>query len=1197
MRSNSYRDIMRYLQVVAPAVKITPNYFVVKDITIVPHNKASLFPSKLPVRADVVQKIDQQSVYYGVSHADGEIYVQTIPELKKYIGSELIEGNYLIPIDQFKKIEDVLPYSEAGKFIHTHLHSEYSSLDGMAKTEAIARRCKQLGMPAVALTDHGTMSGVIEFYKNCKKYGVKPIIGQEFYVDDDRFQKGVPDDVKKAHKKAGDGKALNRMWEREHRVNQRRHLVLLAKSYEGLRNLYRLSSLGYIEGFYFRPRIDWALLKKYKEGLIVTTACAAGYLGEKESPKYRAHFLKKLIGIFGRDNLYLEIMLHDYEKQPELNDFVIDVHKKTGIPMICTVDAHYVDPDPNHIHQLYLRIGAGYEYGGGHNYIKSWGELRDTYEKFFKKSKHGWDKYAKALSTTLEIADRCNVEIELGKFKMPQFDLSSAVVPANPGETDVQYLVRRTKEGFRERISSVVPKDQHATYMNRLKYELKTFIDAGYVNYTLIVLDMIDYAKSMGRLVVVRGSAAGSLLCYCLKMTSVDPIKNNLLFERFVSPLRAGLVDKSYQSPPDIDVDYPNRDEMIEYAAKKYGEDSVARIGTCNRMQVRQSIKSMAEATQFMSFSDANRITKTIPDSSKTLEDALRESIGLHEWYEQSRNKKWVDTYVDSVIGIAGHHSIHAAGIVIAPGKIIDYLPVQVQEKKKESEKSQNKDRVVTTQLEGDSIEEIGLLKFDVLRVRTLAHLKRTQELIYERRGKMIDFNKIDLDNPKYFKGFQNKDTQGVFQMDTKATSNLLNHTTIRCFDDVVAVVSLSRPGTAGPGLDIEYCERKKGKPFEYDHPLLKPVLKDTYGIPIFQEQIMQMVNVLGGMSLVEADKFRKMMKKKDVAQMGSYRERFLAGAIERGVKNREEAMKIWEKIVSWSSYGFCKAHATAYAQLSVWTMVMKQLFPLEFYIGWLENPKNKDQLIMIYRDMIKHKIPVIFPNVNQSKTRFYISDKSEIVWALKGIKYVGEPVAQAIADNAPYSSMKDFVEKTKGNKVTKRSIDPLICINAFPWCDSPKQAANEYYKYREEPVPAHFLSDDKKYWNRRFHEFTGYYREDPLDIYANELAEYGKLDTLDEFKDLECGMGTKLAGYITNYRSLESKRGMMAIFSIEVELQEIKIVAWNSFYKNSVLDGMEPNDLIGRFVFVFGDRDIDDRNNDQVQLGNVNNDKFEIID
>lgn len=1196
MISQTYKDVHRYLQAVDKLKFASEKYFELPSgHTIIPHDGKSFYSDRLPVNSDVLKTITQEKVLYAVTHKSGVMYVQSLRKLRELKAMQVVDNTRFYSMDCFKNLKQVIKNPWKNLFVHLHCHSTYSSVDGMGMPDDIARRCRQLDMPACSITDHGNVAGAIEFYKACKDYGVKPIIGQEFYLDDDRFQKGLSKEDKK---KFGKDKEAIKIYEKENRINLRRHLILLAMNDSGLKNIFRLSSLAFLDGFYYRPRIDWELLQKYNEGLIASTACIGGLLGSNESIKQRIENFKKLYKIFGRDRLYLELMLNEFDEQPEVNDFIIKLSKKTKVKTIVTTDAHMVDPDPHHVHRYYMKIGSGFTYGEGENYLKIYPELKNTYHKYFEKHGHKWGDYEKAILETIKVSERCDVEIELGKFKIPKFNLNNAVIKSKSNENNVSYFKRRAFEGFKKWVVPYVKKERIQKYKSRFVHEVKTFIECGYVNYILIVMDIIDYAKSKNDLVVVRGSAAGSLLLYCLEMTSVDPIENNLLFERFVSPLRAGLVDKSYQSPPDIDSDFEDRDKIIEYVASKYGQNSVARIGTCNRSQLKKAIKDMANATGHMDFGEANALTKKISDTAKTWEQALEENSELKDWYKTKRNKEFIDRYVEPIIGLVGQHSIHAAGIVIAPGKITDYIPIKYQEKKKEEEKNQGENRFVVTQFEGDSVESVGLLKFDILRVRTLAHMHITLDLIKQRYGKVFNLRKINLRNPKYYEGFNEKDTQGVFQLDTKATSNLLNHMEVHSFEDLCALIALSRPGTAGPGMDIEYCERKKGKSFEYDHPSLEPILKKTYGICLYQELAMQVFSHIGDLSLVEADRFRKIMKKKDAEKMASYMEMFISGAKRKHNLNREEALKIWKNLESYSSYGFCAAHSAAYAQVSLWTMFFKRKYPLEFYIGWLENPKNKDQHVEIYKDINRHEIPIILPNVNKSKNNFYISDKDEIVWALKGIKYVGEAVATAIAENAPYTSMKDFIEKTKGKKVTKRVIDPLISIGAFPWYDSPNEAATDYYKnIRGEDVPAIFQIKSGKHWNKLFYNYTGFYKVDLNDIYAEELESYGDLDSIDAYKESEIGDAVKIAGLITDFKEHKTKSGnLMAFLNLEVDYEKVDVVIWNSFYASHPISSMIKDDIVGKFAFVFGNRSMNQYNKEQIELSEYQEEDEDIL-
>jgi len=853
--SISYTDIKRYLQTINKLSAANPKYLYAKDIVIIPHNADSLF-DEIPVDKEILEN-ENAKYLYGVSHKDGNLYVQSLGNLRKMEKTEQSDNNFLFPMNKFVLLENILSNPYKNKFIHTHCHLEYSSADGMAKAEDMARRCKQLGFSACAITDHGTMAGIIEFYKACKKFGIKPILGQEFYFDDDRFAKGPPEEFVKSIKKGGNKKEITKIYNKEHRILLKRHIVLLAKNEIGLKNLYKLSSLAYQDGFHSRPRIDWDLLTKYHEGIIATTACAAGILSAEENENDMLNNLRNLLKLFGKDDLYLEVMLINYQPQAGLNDRIFALAKKYSLKTVCTVDSHYIDPDVDHLHHLYMKIGVGYTYGEGDNFLKTYCELQDTYQKFFAQSKSTWEDYDKAIAGTFDIADKCSVELELGKFKLPKLDLTTAQ-DYQEGDTEVSYLKRRVLNGWKNKIVPKLSSDKYQEYKNRLVYELKTLVDAGYVGYTLICLDIIDEAKRRSIFYNVRGSAAGSLVYYVLDITSVDPVKRGAMFERFVSPLRAGLEDIKYQSFPDVDFDFGDRQQMIQYLEDKYGKQSVARIATHNRMQIRQALKEIATITNFMSKDAANNLTKKLNNKITTLEQAL-EIEDFKNWYNVARNKEWFNRYVNPVIDLIGYGGIHASGVVIAPGQLTDFMPMKLQERKKESEDDQDEEefRLPITQFDGDTVEAIGLLKIDILGLRTIKALVHTIDLIRKNKGISVDLNKINLDDPKWYKLISEGDTTAIFQFDTETSSNLVRQVAPENYFELMVACALVRPGTAGPGLDKEYCERKKGKYFTYDHPLLEVPLKETYSIPLFQEQIFKVCNLVGGLSLVEADQIR----------------------------------------------------------------------------------------------------------------------------------------------------------------------------------------------------------------------------------------------------------------------------------------------------------------------------------------------------
>ena len=1193
-------DVKRYLEVTRTLKSEKVNSLIlINGSEVFCHQGESLF-DQLPVSIEIIHDPKYQG-FYAVSHKDGDLYIQSIQSLRTAFNDNVKSDNdYLYDIQYFQKLNELIKNYDANKYCPLHTHSAFSSLDGFARAEDYARRAKQLGFPAMAITDHGTMAGIIPFYKACKKYGIKPILGQEFYIDDDRNIKGIPEKVGKGMK-GEEKKKIIKIYMEEHRILLRRHLVLLAKSEIGLKNLYKLSTIGFLEGYHRRPRIDWDVLKQYGQEIIALTACTEGIMGEPDE-RYKVDNLRKLVSCIGAQNVFLEAQLITYEHQPKHNDCIFNFSEKYGLPVVVTTDSHYVDPDPDHVHRLYMQIGAGFSYGEGHNYLKTYTELYDTFNEFFKNKCHynKWELYNQALKNTFTVANQCNVEIELGKFKLPQFKLDEAW-DKQPTDTDNQkYLGRRLVQGWQKKIVPLIQvnKIDEKVYRDRLIHEVKTFFDAGYDNYLLMELDQIDNAKRVGNFCNVRGSAAGSLVLYLLDMTKLDPMKYDLLFERFVSPLRAGLIDKSYQSPPDIDCDFASRDNAVAYLEQKYGKENVVRIGTYNRTMLKSAMKQMAKMTEFMSDDDANQLTKTIGDTANTLDKALKDSEVFRAWYSEEKNKKWFDKYVEPVVGLESHGGIHAAGVIIAPGPVVNYMPLRIQTKKKETNDTEG--RLVVTQFEGDAAEDIGLLKYDELGVETLTRLEYTAKLIKEREGTEIDFEKIDLENPMWYEqGFKKADCVGIFQLGTPTSTRLCKLVQPENFSQLMDTVSLSRPGTSGPGMDMEYCERKNtGKPFQYDHPALEPVLKKTFGICCYQESVMKMCNIVGGLSLVEADKIRKIMKKKDLSAMMSYREKFVSGAVERGIESREEAINIWKNNVeSYSSYGFCAAHAATYAQMAVWGMALKILRPLEFYVGLLENPpdtKKTEYLQTVFKDIKQHGLDISMPDVNRSGLGFRL-DGNTIIWSLVGVKNVGEKEAAKITENAPYSSMQDFVDRSKANK---RAVDSLLMISAFSWYQNPRDAAVDYYAIRKLPLPPELDVQNPKYWGALFYRQMGFYIHDPMEMFGAELQKYGKLDTYEEFLSLSSLDGVKIAGNITSYNLITTKRKkeQMVIMRIEVEYNTIPVVLWPSFFKKHSIRKMKKDDVIGSFCYIFGERNYGLQSEPQITLSYVDEHVLEIL-
>jgi len=1199
MISKSFKEISRYLQALGKLIKTESNTYIYTDrYGIIAHLKDSIF-DQIPVLVSVIEDKISDVWLYGVSHNDGIIYVQTLKNIRNFAKSDKVNDCYLYDKSKFVDIKKIEPNQWANKFIHLHNHQQYSSLDGIGKAEDYARRAKQLDIPVLAITDHGNMAGIIEFYKACKNYGIKPIIGQEFYLDEKMSEKGLPDDFKKSIKKEKNKKEITKLYEKEHRINLRRHLCLFAKNDEGLHNLYKLSSIAYSEGFYYRPRIDWDVLQRHSSGIVASTACMGGILCAETDIKQRLDNLRKLVKIFGRDNLFLETMLIEYEQQPNCNDMIFELSEKYNIPAILTVDAHFVDPDVDHLHHIYMKIGSGFTYGEGDNYLKIYPELKATYHKLYSKCKYGWQYYEKAIQNNFKLADLCNVELELGKFRLPSVDLKT-MKDYKENDTETIYFKRRIMQGWKEKITNIISVDKQEIYKKQLIHEIDVIINAGYVGYMLIVLDAIDWCHQNNIMDNVRGSAAASIVCYLLGITRVDSIKRELLFERFISAARTGDIDTSYKSFPDIDLDVTHRDLLIKYFENKYGKDRVARIGTYNRMQIRQAIKEIAIVTEFMTKEEANKLTTKLPNQATDLEKAL-EIEEFKKWYNLEKNKEWFDKYVEPLLDTVGHGGIHASGIVITPGPLSDYMPIKVQERKKEEDYDEDEKRLTVTQFDGDAVEAIGFLKLDILTVTTLESLSESKKLIEQRHNRIFEFDKIDIDNPKIYDGFVNGDTMGIFQLDTPVSTRLVKESKPTNFFELMVTIALSRPGTAGPGLDMEYCLRKKGKPFEYDHPLLKPILNNTFSIPCFQEQIMKIVHIIGGLTLIEADKLRTVMKKKDHKEMASYQERFIKGALERGCKDRNDAMSIWNKISSWSKYGFNSAHSASYSQVSAWCMVLKKYFPLEFYMGVLfAYSDDKDYLKLVYKDLKKHNIAVCLPNVNKGKNEFYIND-NEIVWALSSCKYVGEIDAKKIGECGPYKSIADLLEKTEkvdGKKINKRCMDALICVGAFKDIYIyPKNAAIDYYVHcRKESLPSQFDIEDNKYWESVFMRYMGFYSVDPMITYADTLKPYGKIDSYEEFSTIECLQDVKIAGFITFIKKIESKRGPMCILRLEVEGEDVSIVAWNSFYSKHQISQMDSDDLMGKFCYVFGQKDLDPQGKVQVQLSDVKEEKLEFL-
>ena len=877
-------------------------------------------------------------------------------------------------------------------FAHLHVHTEYSLLDGSNKIKEYVARVKELGMNSSAITDHGVMFGCIDFYKAAKEAGIKPILGCEVYV------------------------APGSRFDRETVKGEERyyHLVLLAENDLGYSNLTKIVSKGYVDGFYYKPRVDMEILQQYHEGIIALSACLAGevprYLvrnfyeeGKKAALRYQE--------IFGKGNFFLELQDHGIPEQRLVNQQLMRMSQETGIELVATNDVHYTYESDADSHDILLCIQTGKKvsdedrmrYEGGQYYVKSEEEMRSLFP------------YAlQALENTQKIADRCEVNIEFGVTKLPWFDVPE-------GYTAWEYLNKLCREGL-ERLYDPVTEE----LKERLDYELNTIRTMGYVDYFLIVWDFIKFARDHEIMVGPgRGSAAGSLVSYTLGITQLDPMRYQLLFERFLNPERVTM--------PDIDVDFcfERRQEVIDYVTRKYGKDRVVQIVTFGTLAARGVIRDVGRVLD-MPYAQVDSIAKMIPtELNITIDKALTMNHELKELYESDDEVHYLIDMSRRLEGLPRHTSMHAAGVVISQKPVDEYVPL-----------SRASDGTLVTQFTMTTLEELGLLKMDFLGLRTLTVIQNAVHLAERSSGQKIDISAIDYNDPKVLEMIGSGKTEGVFQLESGGMKNFMKELKPKSLEDIIAGISLYRPG---PMDFIPQYIKGKNHPetVTYDTPLLKPILEQTYGCIVYQEQVMQIVQALAGYSLGRADLLRRAMSKKKAAVMEKERESFVYGNPEDGVPgcvnngiSEKIANKIYDEMIDFAKYAFNKSHAAAYAVVSYQTAWLKYYYPVEFMAALMtsciDNPGKVAEYILNSRQM---GISILPPDVNQSEGIFTVEGKS-IRYGMSAIKGIGKPVMEAVTrereENGPFVSLQDFAGRMTGKEINKKTVENFIKSGAF---------------------------------------------------------------------------------------------------------------------------------------------------------------------
>ena len=881
-----------------------------------------------------------------------------------------------------------------GKFVHLHIHSEFSLLDGANRIKDLPVRAKELGMDAMAITDHGVMFGAIDFYKACKANGVKPIIGCEVYV------------------------APRTMKDKDPVLDSKyNHLILLAKDNNGYKNLIKLVSLGFTDGFYYKPRIDKEVLEKYHEGIVCSSACLAGeipskiLMGDIEGAKKSALWFKNLFG----EDYYLEIQNNGIKEQVMVNQKLIQMARELDIPLLATNDSHYLRKEDAYNHEVLLCIQTGKK-------MSDPDRMRFETDELYVKSPEEMMEYFKnvpdAIENTVKVAEKCNVEFEFGHTILPNYDVPKEF------ETHFEYLKKLTDDGIKNRYGENPPKE----ILEREEYELGVINKMGYTDYFLIVWDYVHFAKSHNIPVGPgRGSGAGSIVAYAIEITDIDPIKYGLIFERFLNPERISMPDF------DIDFDYEKRQDVIDYVSKKYGHDHVSQIITFGTMSARMVIRDVARVLD-VSYAEADKLAKMIPNELHiTIAKAMEQNKELEDMYDGNNEVHNLLDIAMALEGLPRQASTHACGIIIAREPVVNYVPLYAR------------DDIISTQYIMTTLEELGLLKMDFLGLRTLTVIRDAIELVKKNKGIDVEFDK-EMNDPKVYKLWQDGDSIGIFQFESQGMTNFMKELKPDCLEDIIAGVSLYRPG---PMDQIpRYIANKKDPDHAvYTHPSLKPILAVTYGCMVYQEQVMQIVRDLAGYSLGRADLVRRAMGKKKLDVMAKERENFVHGKIDENgnveipgcIRNGIDelsANKIFDEMAEFAKYAFNKSHAACYAVVAYRTAYLKAYFPAEFMAAMLNSFLGNLDKVPIYIDECKKKgIEILKPDINESFTKFTASGNS-IRFGLGSIKNVGIQAVENIVNerekNGKFKDFTDFCERIYGEQVNKKCIESLIKAGAF---------------------------------------------------------------------------------------------------------------------------------------------------------------------
>ncbi len=1036
-------------------------------------------------------------------------------------------------------------------FVHLHLHSQYSLLEACCRAGQVFDKAKSYEMPAVALTDSGNMFGAVEFYLTAKKKGVKPILGLDAYLaPEDRFTKNEKREV-------------------NYQPNTR--LVLLAQNYKGYQNLCQLSTIGYKEGFYYKPRIDWQALQELGDDVI----CLTGGISGDVASHLRRHGmdaarerLQNLKGIFG-DRLYLEINRTGIKEWQEVESSLFELGKSEGVPMVAANDVYYLNKEDQLAQEVLICIGSNktlhddsrWRLGSEEFYFKSSDQMYDLFKDC-----------PELCERTVEVADRCNVEFKLedddGKtiYHLPSF-------PTKNNVSLLDELKRLTKEGLQERFAEAkardeeVPESEHEKYFDRLKYEIDVIDRMGFIGYFLIVQDFINWAKENDIPVGPgRGSGAGSLVAYCLKITDLDPVRYSLIFERFLNPERVSM--------PDFDIDFcqEKRPRVIQYVTEKYGQDSVSQIITYGKLQARAALRDVGRVLG-MSYADVDVIAKLIPDKlGITLSEALELEPRIKEQMEMNPQVHNMIEIALKVEGLVRHAGIHAAGVIIADGRLVDHAPLY---------KGVDGENVV--QYDMKHAEKIGLIKFDFLGLKTLTHIKYALDLIAENRGKKIEAHEININDEKIYQLMSSGDSAGVFQFEGDGITDALKKIKPTCFEDIMAINALYRPGP----MDMipEYTKRKHGKSkVDFIFPELEEILKETYGIIIYQEQVQLIAAVIASYSLGEADLLRRAMGKKIAEEMAKQQKRFVEGAVANG-HDKEKSEKLFDLMAKFAEYGFNKSHSAAYCVIAAQTAWLKNYYPIEFYAALLTTDMNDTDKVVKYINLCRRRgIDIQPPHINFSEYKFSVKGET-LYYSIAAIKGVGQSAVEAIlearaeTENNKFESIDHFFDVVDLRRVNKKVIECLIKAGAFDgfgyhrsqlfegfekFVDAAETKRQDrevgqvsLFSMSSEQEQEHekVLLPEREAWNRMVRlnyekDVLGFFLSDhPLNGYEGICRAWANT-TIAEIGKLPNKSKVTLVGMVTQYKEIITKKGTrMAFTQLEDLSAQLEVIVFpNTF-------------------------------------------------